>query len=164
MIRIADRFEVERMMQRVKWSEKHDDSHSSGELALEAACLAANETEGRITAFVYDLDTGDDEERKDMWGLVEKHKADRIRQLEIAGALLIAEIERLEGGGTFERKRMEKLTDEELRQIENYQGPPELVKHAVAAIRYLQEREEPTLTKNQPCGCVVCTCQSDEQC
>lgn len=79
--------ERERQQLSEGWSPEHDDEHTNAALAKRAAELAAIGT---------DMETIDHGEDRDQWGLVEKHKGDRIRQLEIAGALIAAEIDRLQ--------------------------------------------------------------------
>lgn len=74
----------ERDRQMQKWSSEHDDDHRHGELAIVAARMAVNGTDARVVG-------GD---QQTTWGLLEKHKDDRIRQLVIAGALIAAEIDR----------------------------------------------------------------------
>ena len=67
------------------WSAEHDDEqHWHGELALRAAELAVIGTGEEVTTSV-----------RDEWGLVAKHRGERVRQLTIAGALIAAEIDRL---------------------------------------------------------------------
>lgn len=63
---------------------EHDDKWFDGELALQAAGL---------TLMFNGSDTVD---VSDSWGLQEKHKGDRIKRLVIAGALIAAEIDRLQ--------------------------------------------------------------------
>lgn len=70
-----------------KWTPEHDDSHIDGHLAKAAAELAAHGT---------DMETIDHLSMRDVWGLVRKHRANRERQLVIAGALIAAEIDRLQ--------------------------------------------------------------------
>ena len=66
----------ERVMQQTKgYDAKHDDEHGDNELADAAAAILDH--------------TGDD------WGIYEKHQNDRKRQLVIAAALIVAEIQRL---------------------------------------------------------------------
>jgi hypothetical protein len=71
------------------WTPEHDDDHEYGELAIEAACLAVDGTDAII-----DHPEWDENQQTDPWGLVEKHRNNRVRQLVIAGALLAAEIDR----------------------------------------------------------------------
>lgn len=54
----------------------HDDTHKYCELAVTAGKLALGQN--------------------DLWGISEKHKDNRIGELTIAAALLVAEIERLQ--------------------------------------------------------------------
>lgn len=74
---------LERAKQRAKWGDDHDDKHADGALAMSAACLAHPDGE-YVRAY--------------WWGhkLLRKHANDRRRQLVIAAALCIAEIERLD--------------------------------------------------------------------
>lgn len=66
------------------WTPEHDDSeHNHEELAVRAAELALAGTSVELSLFA-----------EDAWGLIEKHP-NRIRRLEIAGALIAAEIDRL---------------------------------------------------------------------
>lgn len=65
---------AERAKQRVKWGDKHDDEHTSGDLAHTAGCLSLG--------------------INDPWHLGLRH--DRRERLVIASALLIAEIERVD--------------------------------------------------------------------
>jgi len=65
----------------------HDDRHVNSQLAMYAAELACHGTD----AFVEGIPYG-----PDRWGLVYRHAADRVRQLVIAGALIAAEIDRLQ--------------------------------------------------------------------
>ena len=88
--------ERERQMAEEKRTPEHDDRHRSGELAVEAAALAVFSTD----AYVVDPDgwhgsmnVHDDE--GDCWGLQAKHGKDKVRALEIAGALIAAELDRI---------------------------------------------------------------------
>ena len=67
------------------WTPGHDDTHRYGEIAICAAELAVYGTDACV------FNPGEDPDR---WGLVQKHKGDRIRCLEIAGALIAAELDR----------------------------------------------------------------------
>ncbi len=84
---------AERQRQRDKegWSEAHDDNHTDGALVKRAAELAVDGTDARVHDPVYEPDP---------WGLVAKHgymgtRPDRVRALTIAGALIVAELERV---------------------------------------------------------------------
>jgi hypothetical protein len=79
-----------RQMESEGWSREHDDEHTDGALAIAAACLAVAGTDAHVAY----PELADDSERADIWGLVEKHGHDRQRNLIIATALLVAEIER----------------------------------------------------------------------
>ena len=69
------------------WDAKHDDLHTEQQMAIVAAKLAATGTNAETIKWV-----GDD----DVWGLLYKHKNNRVRQLMIAGALCAAEIDRIQ--------------------------------------------------------------------
>lgn len=79
------------------WSEAHDDSHHAGEMALAAACYAAPER-----MFKAEQLAGRDYEPftayRDAWPWADKwwKPKDRRRDLVRAGALIVAEIERLD--------------------------------------------------------------------
>ncbi len=75
------------------WSAEHDAGHDSGELAVVAAELAVDGTDAELDVRDFDAD---------MWGLVHMHgyrglKPDPVRALTIAGALIAAEIDRIQG-------------------------------------------------------------------
>jgi hypothetical protein len=76
--------ERRRQVEAEGWTPEHDDGHRYGHLARAAAELAAEGTDMRT----------EDPDGPDCWSLIRKHP-DRIRQLEIAGALIAAEIDRL---------------------------------------------------------------------
>lgn len=76
------------------WDADHDDQHIHGDLAVHAAGLAVYGTDAivddpseRVSITPADVE--------DEWGLIEKHKHDPVRMLEIAGALLAAELDRV---------------------------------------------------------------------
>lgn len=109
---IIDEIELERIRQVQKegWTEAHDDEHDSGEMAMAAACYADPRNllvwqEAESFAFSgNDGGRGDRQLLKagyytawpwsDEWDKREKH--DQRRRLIIAGALIVAEIERLD--------------------------------------------------------------------
>jgi len=66
------------------WDAKHDDLHGNSELAIVAASVALHRTNHELDPLPYD------------WGITYKHDNDRRRQLLIAAALLVAEIERID--------------------------------------------------------------------
>ena len=91
--------ERERQINKEGWTTDHDAGHRYGELAMNAAALAVWGTEAEVIVSETEHELG---EKYDPWGLVGKHKGNEIRCLEIAGALIAAEIDRLqrtEGGG-----------------------------------------------------------------
>jgi hypothetical protein len=79
--------ERRRQIEKEGWSLEHDDEHRYGALAKQAAALAVKHTDAVVM---------DDGEEIDPWGLAEKHRNDSVRSLVIAGALIVAEIERLQ--------------------------------------------------------------------
>lgn len=98
------------------WTAEHDSEHVNGELAKAAACYASPEPiyvhrEAEVSYFVNSGDRGD---RRllpagyyDAWPWDEqwdkRQRHDRVRQLVIAGALIVAELERLaRAAGTVE--------------------------------------------------------------
>jgi hypothetical protein len=99
--------ERQRQLTEERWSDYHDDGHDAGQLAIAAACYAANETRASVLdsycGKVQDAWPWDDE-----WDKREKH--DRIRQLTIAGALCAAEIDRLIRVAALASEQREKKT------------------------------------------------------
>ena len=81
------RIERERQVSDEGWTEEHDDQHVEGELADAAACYAA-------TCEIYFGDMQPLWPWDDEWDKRKKH--DRKRRLVIAGALIVAELERME--------------------------------------------------------------------
>lgn len=73
-----------------RWSPEHDDSHTDGSLVVMAAIVAVKGTDATVVDPVARV-TEDD---SDTWGIIQKHKGNRIRQLAIAGSLIAAEIDR----------------------------------------------------------------------
>ena len=87
--------ERQRQIDKEGFSAAHDDGHKAGEIATAAACYAAG-------GHIYKLWTAGEEHGfnfVEMWPWSEdwdgRRKFDRVRQLEIAGALCAAEIDRL---------------------------------------------------------------------
>jgi len=87
----AQLIEHERRHNASKYSAKHDDAHKRGDLAIEAACLAA---QGTDAAVINAFNLGETSRWYD-WGLGKKHGHDRVKMLAMAGGLLAAEIDRL---------------------------------------------------------------------
>jgi len=86
---VADEISRERARQIHKegWTAAHDDKHDTGELAAAAACYAATDTRWMNVR-----------ERAGIWPWHESYwkPKDRRRNLIRAGALIVAEIERLD--------------------------------------------------------------------
>lgn len=76
------------------WDADHDDQHIHGDLAVHAAGLAVYGTDAIVDDPVGRVDR-DAADIHDEWGLIEKHKDDPERMLEIAGALIAAELDRV---------------------------------------------------------------------
>lgn len=72
------------------WDKNHDNEHRYGELAKNAACLAVIGTDAKV------VDIAGCGTEDDVWGLIEKLNGDRIHSLKVAGALIAAEIDRLQ--------------------------------------------------------------------
>jgi hypothetical protein len=77
--------ERERQITEKSWTPENDDTHNRGDLAKAAAACILNDQYGAVF-------------NTPQWGLrlAEKHRGDRVRQLVIAGALVAAEIDRLQ--------------------------------------------------------------------
>lgn len=94
--------ERQRQIDEEGWTAEHDDEHSNDEIALAATCYAAPEKIYRMVRMI----SGGNAKKElgvsfvdpwpwhPQWDGRDKH--DRIRQLEIAGALCAAEIDRLQ--------------------------------------------------------------------
>lgn len=83
----CDLIRAERERQLAKWSAEHDDEHDDGAIAINAAILAGDSV-GNVSVYRDKFVQGG-------WGLSRKHP-DRIERLVIAGALIAAEIDRLQ--------------------------------------------------------------------
>lgn len=85
--------ERRRQIEEEGYSDSHDDQHMHGELAIVASSLLVDGTDAMV------VDKDGFGTKGDEWGLIDKHgyraKPDgRLRKLVIAGALVVAEIER----------------------------------------------------------------------
>jgi hypothetical protein len=78
--------ERERQVSAEGWTPEHDDEHR-GELQMAAACLCVDATGAEVRL---------DDEQIDVWGLAAKHHGKWRRQLVIAGALILAAIEKMD--------------------------------------------------------------------
>lgn len=102
--------ERKRQVEKEDWTEAHDDGHVDGELAMAAACYAAPEkiyvlddSYIQRISFIDPWPWGEDWDKREYNGNVllansRASKKKRIRQLVKAGALIAAEIDRLERG------------------------------------------------------------------
>ncbi len=79
--------ERQRQQSALGWNREHDDQHKDHAIAINAAHCLLHGTDCSISDWRRD-------ERPD-WGLDEKHKSDRVKQLTIAGALVAAELDRV---------------------------------------------------------------------
>lgn len=71
------------------FTKEHDSNHDEGELAKMAAAIAVMHTDAKVVSH-------DNEPLEDDWCLFEKAKANKIYALKVAGALIAAEIDRLQ--------------------------------------------------------------------
>jgi len=89
----VERIAAERLRQETAegYTAAHDDTHTDGEMAAAAYCLLFEHTQGPGCV--------DDEDEPEDWvqalALKMRH-ADPVRRLEVAGALIAAEIDRLQ--------------------------------------------------------------------
>lgn len=106
--------ERERQITQEGWTIEHDADHRDGELAMAAACYAAPETiyahkDAEIGFFINSGDRGDrqlaPEGYYDAWPWEleadKRKKHDRLRRLTIAGALILAEMDRIQGEKSY---------------------------------------------------------------
>lgn len=105
------------------WTERHDDTHTHGELALAAACYASPK---KLIAYETEYGDGAPVDPMDAWpfdsDFDKREKHPRERQLVIAGALIVAELERLA------RKRREKNKSVKVKENEHWNPFAEAVK------------------------------------
>lgn len=87
--------ERQRQIQKEGWSAKHDDNHGEGQIALAAACYALAEENRRITRVIFQW-----WRIGQIWPWAKKWwkptPKNRIKELVKAGALIAAEIDRLQ--------------------------------------------------------------------
>ena len=94
--------ERERQSKEEGWTKEHDDSYRRNELALAAACYAAvDQTIVNESIKIYKcLEFCDGYRFKDLWPWADKYdkrkKHSYQKRLIIAGALIVAELDRLE--------------------------------------------------------------------
>lgn len=112
--------ERQRQISKEDFNSFHDDEHKNGEMAMAAACYASPvpikaRMEIPIRCGCREADCPHSGMFKTVWsdpwpwerGWDKRKKHDRIRQLEIAGALIAAEIDRLERKELAESGRKE---------------------------------------------------------
>lgn len=98
------REERERQKNVEGWTPEHDDEHTNGELANAASCYAMTEDERETVLSIYfcaqgrDFDNREDKPLSWPWAKMwwKPTSNDRIKELVKAGALIVAEIERLQ--------------------------------------------------------------------
>ena len=78
-------YERHRQIVECGWDAEHDDDHEFQIIPVVAAHLCVFGTDAKVV----------DPDERGCWGLCKKHSHARIRQLQIAGALIAAEIDRL---------------------------------------------------------------------
>lgn len=79
--------ERERQISEEGWTPSHDDRHGCGQLAMAAACYAVQVSGGTVTKYDWPWES-------EWW-----KPADPVRSLTKAGALIAAEIDRLQRKG-----------------------------------------------------------------
>ena len=83
--------ERQRQIEKEGWTSEHDASHFNGELAKAAACYAVVGTDAKVIDPYFDLESWAWPFEKESW----KPHQDKIRNLIKAGALIAAEIDRI---------------------------------------------------------------------
>jgi hypothetical protein len=83
--------ERQRQIEKEGWTPEHDDEHDYGELAIAAACYAVEDTD----AWVTHPEADEDGVRYWPWASEEWKPKDTISNLVRAGALIAAEIDRI---------------------------------------------------------------------
>jgi hypothetical protein len=90
--------ERKRQIEREGWTPEHDACYVSGELSIAAACYAVNKLPEGDLIHIRNVDMMDDgfpwEPKFD-----KREQHSRLRSLEIAGALIAAEIDRMTAAG-----------------------------------------------------------------
>lgn len=84
--------ERQEQLNKHNWTHEHDDGHVYGELRVVAAILCVQGTDHYVNSnFQSEYSSG-----QNAWGLEEKLKRYDIHRLKVAGALIAAEIDRLQ--------------------------------------------------------------------
>lgn len=89
--------ERQRQIEQEGWTPEHDAMHDGGELAIAAACYAVEGTYADVVVETGQFGTSN-WEQSDAWpwnGWDKREQHDKARRLVIAGALIAAEIDRL---------------------------------------------------------------------
>jgi hypothetical protein len=125
--------ERERQQYEEGWDSEHDEQHTKGEIAIAAACYAANDT----TAWVVKrAKPGATEIAADAWPWAKRwDKRDthpRLRALAIAGALIAAEIDRLQRLGVQDEE--DAAEDAREKWLEAHADIPEIVQRLAHAL------------------------------
>jgi hypothetical protein len=89
--------ERKRQIEKEGWTPEHDSEHQRGEMAIAAACYAVESTDAEVRYPYFDDGTDSENDRGWPWEVAwdKRKKHDRLKQLIIAGALIAAEIDRL---------------------------------------------------------------------
>ena len=82
--------ERQKQIEKNGWDSNHDDLHTDGSLRVVAATLCAVGTDATV------LDPLERGTLQNPWGLEEKLREDHVRRLKVAGALIAAEIDRIQ--------------------------------------------------------------------
>ena len=90
---------AERERQRGKWGDRHDDTHDAGELAMAAACYAVPYPDALASGWSWPFEPETFNRAR-----VEDGPSGQICDLVKAGALIAAEIDRLQRAGDNERE------------------------------------------------------------
>ncbi len=98
----VDLISEERKKQLKEYTPIHDDEHTDCAIAITALYLIAHNLEYVSVEDELYEDTG---VYNSDWGLPKKHEDDRIKQLTIAGALIAAEIDRLNRKEEYEKDK-----------------------------------------------------------
>ena len=85
--------ERQEQIEKHNWTPEHDDQHTDGALIKMAGILCVNGTDAQVHDNYGEFESG-----SNTWGLENKLSGDKnkIHRLEVAGALIAAEIDRLQ--------------------------------------------------------------------
>ena len=88
--------ERQRQIEVKNWTAEHDDEHTDGSLAVVAAIVAVSGTDAWVNDPLERCLVDSDGRLIDCWGIIPKWSGDAKQRLAIAGALIAAEIDRLQ--------------------------------------------------------------------